>query len=324
MAEPQQPTEQQLSDAKADADKASAEAAIAKWEGDFTEEELEVKYKRDDKKAEESEDKKDEVDTKAEQSTASTSDKDTEESVGTFTQPESLVTVADPGEYQPADYSFEVTLSDGKTVKVTSPEEADKLADDPDNFETPRQLSDFLKKSVSMSNKLERDKEKWEAQKATFDEQTEAENDRKENIDNIANEIGYLVSEGLLPEVAEEYKTANWQDPEVAKQPGVKEQLALLDYMVKENTKREKAKIKPLTSMLDAFNGWSRTEEQRRAADTNKADADEKRQQGDARRAASSRVASVSPSNQAAYVPKGIAVGNPNVLRRGSSDIWND
>lgn len=318
MAEPQQPTEQQLSDAKAEADKASAEAAVAAWEGDFTEEELEVKYKREDKKPEEPEDKKNEVDTKADQPAASASEEPVE-----FSQPQSLVTVADPGDYQPADYSFEVTLADGNKVKVTSPEEADKLADDPDNFETPRQLSDFLKKSVSMSNKLERDKEKWEAQKATFDEQTEAENDRQKNIDSIANEIGYLVSEGLLPEVAEEYKTANWQDPEVAKQPGVKEQMALLDYMVKENAKREKAGIKPLTSMLDAYNGWSRTEEQRKAADTAKAANDEKQKQGDARRAASSRVASVSPSNQAAYVPKGIAVGNPNVLRRGSA-MWED
>jgi hypothetical protein len=64
--------------------------------------------------------------------------------VDEVSEPAPLVTVQDPGEYTPADYSFEVTLKDGKTVKVASAEEADKIAEDPDNFETPAQLSQFL------------------------------------------------------------------------------------------------------------------------------------------------------------------------------------
>ncbi len=42
---------------------------------------------------------------------------------------------------------------------------------------------------------------------------------------------------------------------------------------------------------------------------------------GEARKAAGARVAGSSPAQQGSYVPKGIAVGNPNVFKR-SEAIW--
>ena len=41
------------------------------------------------------------------------------------------------------------SYSEGVTL-----EDAEKLADDPDNFETPKQLMDFINKIVSQGNKL--------------------------------------------------------------------------------------------------------------------------------------------------------------------------
>lgn len=291
------PTEEQVNAANA--------AEEAKWQGDFPEENLSIPYKRDDKDDKgSSEEQKDE------------DDKEEISEVVTYSDPEPIVTVDDPGEYKPGDYSFEVTLKGGKTIKVDTPQEAEKLADDPDNFETPKQLMDFINKQNKMNTKLDKDKSDYDRQKAEFDSQSDTEASRQTNIQNFTAEFQYLIGKGLMPDIPKEYTDADWQDPEIAKQPGVKEQIDLLNYMVKENEMRIKAKVKPLTSIVDAYNAWQ--------LDTGRQNEEkEKKRAGEARKSASSRVASGSPAQQGSYIPKGIAVGNPNILKRGAS-IWDN
>ena len=313
--EPAKPTEEQV--------KAHNEAEEARWQGDYKEEDLAVPYKREDAK-----DEKKPVDkpdgTQGDDGGDKPDDKpgDSEE-VEQYSEPAPVITVEDPGEYKPADYSFEVTLKDGKTVKVSTTEEAEKLADDPDNFETPKQLMDFINKQNKMARNLERDYEKWESQKKTFTEQLETETQRRETIDTYVSEFSYLVSKGLIPAVAKEYLDADWSDPEVAKQPGVKEQLALLDYMVKENAIRAKAHVKPITSIVDAYNAWQLDADHQKEESKRKETEEAEKAAGEARKAAGARVAGVSPANQGTYVPKGIAVGNPHVFDRGAAQ-WDN
>lgn len=321
MAEPQQPTDEQLTQAKA-----AADAEIAKWEGDFKEEDLAVPYKREENtETDKEKEQKDAVDTETDKTSNETGEESEEsaESVEQFNEPAPVVTVKDPGEYKAGDYSFEVTLADGKTHKVATAEEAETIAADPDNFETPKQLMDFMNKQQAMRNKLDKEYEKWESDKQTFTQQLELETQRREQIDGFVGEFNYLVGKGLIPAVAKEYLDADWSDPEIAKQPGVKEQQALLNYMVKENATRQKAGVKPITSIVDAFNAWQLdTNHKREIADVKKAEEDQKAA-GQARKVAGSRVAGVSASQQAPYIPQGIAVGNPNVLRRGAAQ-WDD
>lgn len=306
--------------------KTANEAEEAKWQGDYKEEDLVIPYKRED--SSEGTSSKSRLETDDSKQYAGDIDDSgsgdaNDEEVQQISEPVSAVTVEDPGEYQPADYSFEVTLKDGKTVKISTPDEAEKIADDPDNFETPKQLMDFINKQNKMNRNLDKEYEKWESQKKTFTEQLETETERRETIETYVGEFNYLVSKGLIPTVPKEYVDADWNDPEIAKQPGVKEQMALLDYMTKENAVRAKAKVKPITSIVDAYNAWQMDEGHQKSEAKKKADEEAHRAAGEARKTAGARVAGVSASNQAPYVPKGIAVGNPNVFKR-SENIWAD
>lgn len=309
------PTEEQL--------KAANEAEEAKWQGDFKEEDLSIPYKREKedeaKKGTNADDKGTVSDGK--EKTEPKTEAVVEEPE--YTEPVPALTVEDPGEYKPADYSFEVTLKGGKTVKVSTPEEADKLSEDPENFETPKQLMDFITKSNKMHRQLDKDYDEWEKKHKTFSEQLETETQRRETIDGYVGEFQYLVSKGKLPAIAKEYVDADWSDPEIAKQPGVKEQIAILNYMAKENEVRAKAGVKPITSIVDAYNAWREDEGVKQEEADRKAQEEADKAAGEARKAASARVAGVSPTNQGTYVPKGIAVGNPHVFDRGAAQ-WDN
>lgn len=251
----------------------------------------------------------------AETSPADTPDKTTAENVPTA-PPVSAppATVPDPGEFKPQDYSFEVPVK-GKPVKVTSVEEADALAADPDNFETPQQLMQFMRLSQKMENGIERDKAAWQQSRSEFDRQQETIQQRQDKIETISAEINYLQQRGDLPPVAREYADADWTDPLVAKQPGVREQLALLQYMDEENERRQAAGLKSTVTALDAFIGWQI--EQAKA----KADKDN-RTAGEQRKAAGAKVAGSGPapiSNR----PKGIAVGRILGDLNGLGSNWN-
>lgn len=308
-----QPTDDKKPEVTEEQVKAHNDAEEARWQDDFPEEELKVEYKKADESKKD--DQKNEADDEEEEE-SNDDDDDEQVVVETFADPEPVITVEDPGEYKAANYSFKVTLADGKTKTIRSIDEAELLAEDPDNFETPRQLMDFMNKQSTMRSKFEKDYEKWEEQHKTFTEQLETETERRNNVSNYAAEFQYLTSKGLLPAFDKEFADADWSDPEVAKQPGVKEHIALLDYMVKENEARTRIGVAPLTSVLDAYNAWQVD------ADRQKAEKDKKKA-ADERKARGARVAGVSPTQQSSYVPKGIAVGNPNVLKRGAA-VWDN
>lgn len=290
--------------------KTANEAEKAKWGDDFPEDQLAVPYKRDEKTEEKAKDTEEEEENEPKGSEP--------EPAESYSDPIPALTVEDPGEYKPTDHSFEVTLKGGKTVKVKTPEDAEKLADDPENFETPAQLMQFINKQNKMNINLDRDYDKWQTQKKTFDEQSATETQRAETINTLASEFKYLEDKGLVPKVAKEYRDADWSDPEVLKQPGVKEQVELLNYMVKENEVRLKAGVKPITSVVDALNAWKLEN-----GDKVKEREEKAKAAGQARKAAGARVSGVSPAQQGSFVPKGIAVGNPNVFKRSVAQ-WDN
>lgn len=318
--EQNQPTEEQVNEANA--------AEEQRWQGDFKEEDLKIPYKNEEKKSEDGKGKSSgesangatNSDTASNKGDGVASDKDVEnEKVPeVYSDPEPILTTQDPGEYKAADYSFKITLSDGKTKTIKTFEQAEELAEDPDNFETPKQLMDFIHKSTKMQNKLDKDYDDYKQRKQTFEQQSEAEKERQETISGYAGEFEYLAEKGLIPKLSAELQTADWQDPDVAKDKDVAVYNQILDYLLKENRLRAKANVKPLTSIVDAYNGWkletgSKIQEKE----------DKRKEDGDMRKAAGARVAGVSPAQQGTHVPKGIAVGNPNMLKRGSA-VWED
>lgn len=312
MADVQAPTQEQLATARAEADAKAAQL----WSGDFDERDLTIPYKREEDEAKDksstSEDSTDE--------NGETNDDNTDVTE-TYADPEPVVTTQDPGDYQPADYSFEVTNKDGKTIKISTPEEAENFADDDENFQTARDLKNFLSKSGKMETKLDRDYEKWEQQKQTYDQQVQTEQERTQTVQSLTSGFEYLISKGLMPAINPSDATKPWLDPEtgrpteIASHPGVKEQIELINYMVKENEARTKAGVPVLTNALDAHNAWK--------LETGQQVADQEQQQASQRRkSAGARVAATSPNNQQPYVPKGIAVGRSDIFRRGGQSEW--
>ena len=300
VVEDNQPTAEQV--------KAANEAELARWEDDFPEKDLKVPFSRDDKEDDKKTD--DEGDDKG--------DKDGEELEAPedidYTEPEPIVKTEDPGEFKPGDYSFTVETLDGVKTKITSPEQAEEYADaNADNLSASQQIK-LVRNATTMESKLAREQEKWDTQKAKFDSESQVDQERQDNIQNFANEIQYMITKGLLPAIPTEYATADWSDPDVAKQPGVKEQIELVNYMTKENNVRAKVGVKPFASMIDAYNDMVREQ--------GKDEKKESKERSDkARKEVAAKVTAPSASSEGIQAPKGIAVGNPNVFKRNSA-IW--
>lgn len=211
-----------------------------------------------------------------------------------------IITAENPGEYTPVDYSFDIEL-DGKTTHIVSVDQAEKFADEHAEEFTAKDLLAFTRKTNRMESNLERDKDAHDAKVSEYESQKALNDAQQDTINNIANEINYLVSKGKLPKVSRENQQADWTDPEVAKQPGVKEQVELLNYLRKENDARATAKLRPLTSAIDAYNALQLEKNDDEASDTAK-------QRAAARKAAGARIAGSSP-NPVNIAPKGISVG---------------
>lgn len=241
----------------------------------------------------------DEIEETEESEEESDDENDEQEEVEEF-EPPVVDDSEDPGEYVPADYSFTVEI-EGKTHKIGTPEEATEFADEHAEEMTAKEILKFMRQSSKMEDRLEKDKDDHEKRKADYDTKKAASDEQSSSITNIANEINYLIGKDKLPKVAAKYANADWSDPEVAKQPGVKEQVELLTYMRKENDARTKAGLAPLTSALDAFNAM---ELDRR----NSTEVDEEQEKTKARKQAGSRIAGTSPK-PVNVAPKGIAVG---------------
>lgn len=221
-------------------------------------------------------------------------------------------TIADPGTYTPGDYSFEVIVYDdegknARTHKIKSVDEWDELLERDPNLGTASALLKAQRNATKMESSLDRDKRDYDGKKTAFEQEKADLANRQASTDTMVSEIGYLQSKGKLPQVDAKYVDADWSNPNIAKQPGVREQLALLNYMSRENKARIAAKLKPMTSILDAYNAY--------VADNAERDNTTRRRiAGQQRKAAGARVASVSSAPVGA-APPGISVGRAGSLR---------
>lgn len=271
------------------------------WEGDFKPEDLEVPYSREDVKEGNKEENKEE---------------ENEEKDGEAPAPApeiaSIVTLEDPGDFTPEDLSFEYEI-EGKKFTISKSDDIDAIPDEDLEKLSAAQITKLLRRANNIDSKLEQAEKDYQSKKEAYQKQVEEENEREEMITTFAAEFDYLVSKGLIPEVPENLRNADWSDPSVSSQEGVKEQKEILDYMEKENRVRIKAGLKPLSSILDAFNAFQMEIGRAKSKE-------DKEAEGEARKAAGARVSAPTNNSASTPVPKGIAVGRVNALRNNVAD----
>ena len=239
-------------------------------------------------------------------------DDDDDEPITAVATPAPEPTVPDPGEYVPNDYAFEVIVYDGegknaRTHKIKSVDEWDELLERDPNLGSASALLKAQRAATKMETGLERDRREYDTKKSAFEQEKATIDNRQAATATMVSEIGYLQSKGKLPQVDAKYVDADWSDPEIAKQPGVREQLRLLNYMRDENKARVAAKLKPMTSILDAYNAYV-------ADNAERDNTTRRRTAGQQRKAAGARVASVSAA-PVGNAPAGISVGRGGSLR---------
>lgn len=272
---------------------------INEWGDDFDKSELTIPYKREEP-TEDVDEPEEEV--------------EEDEELPEAPELQSIVTAEDPGEFTPEDYSFDYQI-DGKTYKIATADDIDKIPDEDMEKLSAKDITVLLRRATSIDTKVERDREKYEAQKKEFDEQTEEQQQQIQTINTFAAEFDYLVSKGFLPKVPKELQEADWTDAEISKREGVKEQKEILDYMVKENRSRSKLGLKPLNSIIDTFNALAMEKNRSTSAEREKS-------AKEARKSAGARVAGPTNSPMGTTAPKGIAVGRTNVFRNANID-WS-
>ena len=217
--------------------------------------------------------------------------------------------IEDPGEFQPSDYSFEVTVYNEKgekpkNVKIGSIEEWEKLLEDEPNLGSSVAVNRAFRAAQKMESGIERERQEHEQRTKEYQEAAQAEQVRQERNQSIFNEMSYMMNRGDLPKLTqEEMNNLNWDDPAVLKaHPNIAPHKELLAYMVKENKARAKSGLPGLSSALDALNAMQ--------VDTRRqADIEAKKAAGEARKAAGARVSSASSMPLSAAAPRGIAVG---------------
>lgn len=212
----------------------------------------------------------------------------------------------DPGDFEPKDYAFEVTIYDeegrnGKTVKISNIEQYEQLLEADSNFGSAASLMKAQRLATRMETNNERDLQEHEAKKAAYSTRAEAEQNRVDTLNRWQAEADYLISSGELPELEAGDKDANWGDPKIAAKPGVKAQIELLNLMSEENTRRQAAGIAPLTSLIDTANFKA-------LKDMREGNTKVRKAAGEARKAAGAKVSGTQP-NPIATQPKGVMVG---------------
>lgn len=158
--------------------------------------------------------------------------------------------IENPGEFKPTDYSFEIKDAEGKVYKINSIEDIDALPSDID-FGTPANLMKAQNALNRMTTGLEAEKKAYEQSKQAYEANETSRQQAQATIEQTLNEIAYLEKKGSLPPVDPKYDALNWADPEVAKQPGVKERIELLNFRFSENQERSKLNLPPMT-LLEA------------------------------------------------------------------------
>lgn len=215
----------------------------------------------------------------------------------------------DPGEFQPSDYSFEVTVYDSegnkpKQVRVDSVSEWEKLLEDEPNLGNSLSVNRAFRAAQKMESGLEREQREWEQKVETYNGSVEKYNTQVQIQTGMANELTYLSQKGELPPLTkEERDSLNWEDASVLKaHPNIAAHKAVLDYMVTESRLRVKAGLPKFTSVVDAYNAMQ-VDNSRKGAE------ESRRQAGEARKAAGARVSGGSSSPMASQAPKGVRAG---------------
>lgn len=273
---------------------------INEWEDDYDAKDLAIPYSREDVKEED----KQEPETEQEE--------ENEEDIPEAPELEQTVTLEDPGNYEAKDYSFDYTI-DGKSYKIVNSEDVDKIPDEDLEKLKASELSSLIRRANLIDTKHDKDEEEFNKKKDAYSEQSQEEQNRVDTTIRLAAEFDYLESKGHIPPVPEELQDKDWTSPKIASREGVKERKEILDYMHKENVQRAKLGLKPIDSVLDAFNAFS-------LENNRKVDQERTKQAGEARKAAGSRVSAPTNNQPASMVPKGIAVGRTNVFRNSNVD----
>jgi hypothetical protein len=186
--------------------------------------------------------------------------------------------LSDPGDFQPKDYAFDVELADGSKIHVARPEDIDNIPADAD-FGTPANLAKMQAAYTKMVVGIDNDKRDYDAGKAAYDAQQESNAAIEQSVTVMVNEMAYLETKGKLPAVDAKYQEANWSDPEVAKQPGVKERLELLNYRAVENQQRNKLGLSPM-SVLEASMQMAQDKADQQEADNKQKQGEQRKQKG--------------------------------------------
>lgn len=160
--------------------------------------------------------------------------------------------LTDPGEdFTPQnDYSFDITLADGTVYKITKPEDIRQLPADAD-FGTAVNMLEAQTALNKMTIGLDQEKREWQNKKDLYQEQKAQSEAAEARVTTMIAEINYLETKGKLPPVDKQYENADWTNPEIAKQPGVKERIELLNYRDAENKQRIALGLSPM-SVLEA------------------------------------------------------------------------
>lgn len=204
-----------------------------------------------------------------------------------------------PGEYVPNDYSFDFEL-EGKSIKINSVEEAEKFAEDNAEKFTAKELLAFVTKSNKMATNLERDKEKFDKKAEEYKKFQDDQAAEIEFTNSLVAEVEYLISKGKMPVVPEEFQS-DWTTHEARNNPAIQKHMNLVNYFKNESAVRVKAGLKPMTSMLEAYNSWQLEQKSDNESSL-------KKQQAEDRKSRSGKVAGVSPK-PVNIAPKGVAVG---------------
>lgn len=186
--------------------------------------------------------------------------------------------ITDPGEFQPQDYSFELTLADGTKHTITKPEDIDNLPEQPE-FASIKDHTQFINNYSRMVNGIDADKRQWENDTKAWNETQESVKAQEEYFSQVDSSMKYLEQSGKLPAVPPQYVEADWSDPEVQKQPGVKERVEIIEYMAKENAKRDALGL-PKMDVLSAHSEMRNKQYEEQQATQGKARADHRKKQG--------------------------------------------
>lgn len=223
-----------------------------------------------------------------------------------------ITSLPDPGEFTPTDRSFQVQLYNEdnkptKTVTIKSVEDFEQLLDEEANFGTASALLKAQRLATKMEAGAERDKADYDKTKADYDQQVAQTKAQQQWLTQTQSELDYMVAQGDLPKIPNKLKNADWNDPEIAKDPGVKAQLDLMKFMDAENKKLKAAGLPIITSMQAAYNAMERRQAKQAAATTTQQRTQARRQQG-------AKIAGANPG-PVSSIPKGVSVGRVVHLR---------